>query len=135
VTRFDRNWSELFNLEWFDRENKLRQKLFNSETIISCDYSDRLLTIYSDRSLQLDRPLKLKFFVDRNTKIESAAQVIWKRKIYSETPAKYEVGLELNDIPRDYFSVLSDWEERLLLTSDGRLTTIIKSAAISHEEN
>jgi hypothetical protein len=127
VTRFQQNWIDLFNLEQLDRDNYLSNQLNFSEPITSCDYSDRMLTIYSDRLLQIDRPIKLKFFVSNHEKIESAAQVIWKRTIASETPAKYEVGLELSDIPSEYFNVLSDWEERLLLTSDGRLTTIIKS--------
>jgi hypothetical protein len=127
VTRFQQNWIDLFNLEQFDRDSYLKNKLYFSEQITPFDYSDRMLTIYSDRLLQIDRPIKLKFFVTHDKKIESAAQVIWKRRIASETPAKYEVGLELSDIPSEYFSVLSDWEERLLLTSDGRLTTIIKS--------
>jgi hypothetical protein len=129
MTRFSENWTQILNLEQFDRDNYLRQKISYSDSMVGWNYSDRLLTIYSDRLLQIDRPIKFKFFVNPDIKIESAAQVIWKRKIASETPAKYEVGLELNDIPSEYFSVLSNWEEKLLLTSDGRLTTIIKSSA------
>jgi hypothetical protein len=130
MTRSSENLTQVLNLEQLDRDDDCRQKLSFSDSITDWNYSDRLLTIYSDRLLQLDRPIKFKFFVAPDTKIESAAQVIWKRKIASETPAKYEVGLELNDIPDDYFSMLSDWEEKLLLTSDGRLTTIIKSSAV-----
>jgi hypothetical protein len=94
---------------------------------------ERMIEIYSDKTLSLDRQIKFQFSIDSDQNIQTIAKVVWKQKIDKKIPAKYKIGLEFDNLSEDYFSILANLEYHLLLTTDGRLKTIVADVCLPVE--
>lgn len=75
--------------------------------------------IYSDERLPVGSTLQLKFFVPGNDSLNCEVKVAWLRETTTDSPAKYEVGLQFLEISEASLNTLLNLPDSTSFTHQG----------------